>query len=292
MTRQRNLDGRVVVVIGAASGIGAATAHLLARSTASLVLADCNEQLLVRQFEAVSSAREAVLAVGADVTDPSSLDRLVEQSLTRFGRVDAVVNCAGIIHAGPFQDTSPEKVRHQVDVNLHGTFNVTTAFLPVFSKQKAGQFVHVASLGGFAPLPYSAVYSATKFAVRGFCLSLGLELRNTPIDVSVVYPDSTDTPQLRQEAAHQGSPLSFIDAPLAASDVARAIIAALRRPKWETLVPRRAGLMSRIGGAWPDLLRIVYPVLQRVGELRRARYLRGNTARVDLHTRPRSVSDA
>ncbi len=292
MSAPRGLEGRVVVVVGAASGIGAATASQLAKAGTILVLADRDEERLEQHCEHVQSVQPRTIAVGSDVSDQRDLTQLAEGSLRKFGRVDGVVNCAGILHAGAFQKSSTRLNRRQIEVNLLGTINVTATFLPLFEKQNSGHVVHVASLGGIAPLPYSAVYAATKFAIRGFCLSLALELRDTGIDVSVVCPDSTDTPQLRHEALNHGSPLSFMDPPLRASAVAKAIVATLRRPRTEVLVPRHAGWLALIGGACPRLLQLTYPVLNSLGTRRRNDYVSRTSHDTWVSAHHQSVADA
>jgi short-subunit dehydrogenase len=290
--QKRVLAGRAIVVIGAASGIGAASSRLISQFRARVVLADKDADGLRRQQQRMLPSAPATVAVPVDVTNPASIERLCDRATARFGRVDAVVNCAGVIHPGAFSDTDPTLIREQVDVNLLGTINVSRVFLAQFGSQQNGHLVHIASLGGIAPLPYSAIYSATKFAVRGFCMSLALELRNSPIDVSVICPDSVDTPQLLREAVQRGSPLSFIDAPLEAAIVARSIVATLERPKTETLVPRISGWLSLLAGASPGLLRLSYPLLSGLGERRRARYSKRATASSELTPRLQELGDA
>lgn len=282
----RRVAGRVVLVTGAASGIGAATAKRLAEAGASLALADIRAETVERLRERLTRQGATAIAFPVDVACYDSVVDLVEAVLMAFGRLDALVNCAGVLHPGAPDQVPVDSLRQQVETNLLGTIHTTRALLPHFRRRRDGHLLHVASLGGIVPLPGEAAYSATKFAVRGFCHSLALELRGTPIRVSVVNPDSTDTPQLRLEAQHDGSSLSFTSRPLAADDVARAIVRTLECPRVEVSVPALRGSLARLGAATPALLTLLYPVLDRRGRRGRARFRSRIRARYATRLRP------
>ena len=274
MTRT-DLTGRVIVVIGAARGIGAATSAALLRDGATVALADLDEPAVAVRHAALSRHGSRAGAFAVDVTRPESPGHLLEAVLRAHGQVDAMVNCAGVVVPGPVDAVPAAAVRAQVETNLLGTVHVSRAFLPHFRHRRRGHLIHLASLGGIVPLPGEAVYAATKFAVRGFCLSLALELRGTGIAVSVICPDSVDTAQLRTEARHPDSAFSFLSAPLEAAEVAEAILATVRRPRLEVMVPASRGTLARLGGHFPTLLARLAPHLERQGARRRERFLRG-----------------
>jgi short-subunit dehydrogenase len=123
-------------------------------------------------------------------------------------------------------------------------------------------------------MPGESVYCATKFAVRGFCQSLALELRGTGVTVSCVCPDSADTRQLRTEALHPTSTMAFTSAPMTADAVAGAIVGTLVRPRREVLVPGPRGALVRLLTCWPQVFALIYPLLDRLGGRGRARFLR------------------
>ena len=180
------LRDRVVVVTGAANGIGNATALALAAEGAVLVLVDIDAEGLgaLRTTIAGDDVRWSV--VRTDVRDGAALEELVRQTVRRCGRIDAVVNCAGIVIPGAIDTCPAEDITRQLDVNLGGTINVTRAFVPQFKRQGSGHLVLIASLAGVVPLPGESVYAASKFAVRGFAHSIAHELKGTGVSVIVV----------------------------------------------------------------------------------------------------------
>jgi short-subunit dehydrogenase len=268
----KELRDRVIVLTGSANGIGAATAQRLAEEGAMLALADIDEAALERQRTELSAAGHRIVAIPADVADSESVTEMVEAALLTYGKIDVLVNCAGIVRPGGTDRVSDRAVREQIETNLLGTIHTTRAILPIFLRRGHGQLLHVSSLGGIVGLPGEATYSATKFGVRGFCQALALEYRDTGIRVSAILPDSTDTAQMRAEAVHGGSPLSFTGRPLAPEQVARAIVRTIRKPQTEVYVPRFRGWLARLAAFMPSLLNAAYPALERMGRRGRDKF--------------------
>jgi len=270
------LRDRVIVVTGAANGIGNALALALAAEGAVLVLVDIDADglgALRRAF--VGDGEGGGLRAGvvrADVRDAAALDALVRQAVAAHGRVDAVVNCAGIVIPGAIDTCRAEDITRQLDTNLGGSINVTRAFVPLFRRQRAGHLVLIASLAGLVPLPGESIYAASKFAVRGFAHSIAHELRGTGVAITVVCPDSTRTRMLEIEAADPLSSLSFSSPAMEPEEVAGAIIRALRRPRLEVTVPGLRGRLIRWLGAMPALFGWMYPWLDASSRRRKARY--------------------
>ena len=259
------LNEKVAIITGAAGGIGSAAARLLAQHGAVLVLTDIRSTELQELSKTMKKSGVEVLAVEHDIRDPESWKSLVEKVRKKYGKVDILINNAGVIQPGAAEKISQDDVHHQVSVNFLGTMNGCRAVLPIMKEQGSGKIVNVASLGGIVPMPGEAVYSATKSAIRGYSLSLHAELRNSPIGIAVVCPDSVDTPQLDYELRYDEAVMSFIGDPMKPEKVAKGILKAVRRKKPEVLVPSGMGVFCRIGMAFPKLYFSLLPLLEKIG---------------------------
>jgi NADP-dependent 3-hydroxy acid dehydrogenase YdfG len=269
------LAGAVAVVTGAAGGIGRAVARRLAEEGAWVVLTGRDEEALSGVDLGPGIAPAAVHLL--DVRDAAAWERVAAAVLEAFGRIDVLVSNAGIVDPGPHESLSPERLQALVDTNLLGAMLGARAVLPPMKARGGGAIVHVASLGGLVPMPFEASYAATKAAVRQFALSLRVEVAASGVRVSVVSPDSVDTPQLLQELAFDEASLSFASPPLPPEAVARAVVKAIRSGAPEVLVPAAGGLAARMAAAFPRLLLWAVPWLRRAGS-RRMRRLRAPSA--------------
>ena len=222
--RGKPLAGEVAIVTGASSGIGAATARELARQGARVVLAARREdELNARVLEIKNMGGEA-LAVPTDVADEEQLFRLAEQAIQAFGKIDILVNNAGIGQG--FLDGSPAEVRRAVEVNLLSAILLTKAALPGMLERRHGAIISVASVSGW--LANDALYSSTKFGLRGFSRGLRRELWGSGVSVSVVSPGFIRTNLTRERSARMPGP----------EVVARAIARLVRHPRREVIVPK------------------------------------------------------
>ncbi len=260
------LKNKVVIITGAAGGIGQAVAHLFAHQGAILVLTDIREHALEEVRDSLKMPDARTLIIGHDVADPRSWHSLMRRVLKKYGRVDIVVNNAGVVQPGAAEDLTTDKIHQQVSVNFLGTVFGCQAALRVMKAQKFGKIINVASLGGIVPMPGEAVYSATKSAIRGYSLSLYGELLDSPVEITVVCPDSVATPQLAYELAHDEAVLSFIGEPLKPARVARGILKAALKDKPEKLIPSGMGVFARTGMAFPRIFFALFPILKKIGQ--------------------------
>jgi NAD(P)-dependent dehydrogenase (short-subunit alcohol dehydrogenase family) len=264
------LRGRVALVTGGAGGIGQAVARALAAEGVRVALAGRDEEAL----RAVRAGAEAPLVVPLDVRDAAAWDRAVSAVITTFGRLDVLVHNAGILEVGPLATRTEDGLRAIVDTNLTGAMLGTRAALPVLRASR-GTVVHVASLGGIVPMPFEACYAATKAGLRHLSLSLRAELAHEGVTVSVVTPDSVETPQLAGELRHDEAALSFANPALPPDAVGAAVVRALRTGAAEVLVPGGGGLLARIVATFPRLWDWIVPWLRRTGARRMARLRSG-----------------
>lgn len=184
-----DLDDAVVVVTGASSGIGEATARAAARRGARIVLAARREERITDLAEELGRA----VAVRCDVTDPSQVDTLVQSAVDAFGRVDVVVNNAGQGHEGTIEQIALDDFRALLELNLIAPLSVMQAVLPVMRAQGAGSIVNVSSGTTFANIAGTAAYVASKIALERLSAIARAELDGTGITVSTVIPFATST---------------------------------------------------------------------------------------------------
>lgn len=236
-------QSKVVVITGASSGIGQATAEAFAREGARLVIAARNTAALQAVAKTCRELGADVLVVPTDVTNADQVKTLAEAALS-FGGIDVWVSNVGVGAVGKFQDT-PIKAHEQViRANLIGHMNDAHAVLPTFLKQDQGIFINIISLGGFAAAPYATAYSASKFGLKGFSEALRGELSDHPhIHICDIYPAFIDTPGINHGANYTGRELSAPPPVYDARKVADAVVRVSRHPKATTTVGATADLI-------------------------------------------------
>jgi NADP-dependent 3-hydroxy acid dehydrogenase YdfG len=186
------IEGKVVAIAGASSGIGAATALHLAGRGARLVLGARREDLLKDLVARIEGAGGEAAAVPVDVRNLAGLERLVSTARERYGRLDVLFSNAGSMSVSPLDDLRTEEWDLMVDVNIKGVLNGIAAALPVFRAQRSGHFIHTASTAAYKVVPGQAVYAATKTAVK--VLTEGLRQEAGPnLRVTLISPGFTDT---------------------------------------------------------------------------------------------------
>jgi len=246
-TGSRPMVGTRVVITGASSGIGRAAALAFAREGASVTLAARRGEILTGLAAECDAVGGRALAVPTDVTDAEAVQRLAREAEEAFGGIDVWINNAGTGVFGAYQDADISLHRRTVEVNLLGTMNGAFAVLPVFLRQGRGILINNISLGGWAPTPFAAAYTASKFGLRGFTASLRQELGAHPhIHVCGVFPAMVDTPGFVHGANMSGKKLDPGPLLYQAEDVAQAFLRLVRAPRDEVAVgwPARAGQMA------------------------------------------------
>jgi 3-dehydrosphinganine reductase len=202
-----NIRDKVALVTGGSSGIGLAAAKLLATNGAYVWLVARDRARLGDALSEVKAASNSpghtCGTVSADIADPEQAAAAVREVTMAAGAPDIVINSAGIVFPGYVEDLDPVAFRRQIDVNYLGAVYVTKAALPAMFERGAGHIVNVCSAAGFLGMFGYTAYGASKYALRGFSEALRAELSPRGIDVSVVFPPDTDTPQLVYDKANR-----------------------------------------------------------------------------------------
>lgn len=229
-----DLTGQVVAVTGASSGIGEATALACARAGAAVSLAARRADRIQALAERIEADGGRALAIAADVGEEDQARAFVERTHAELGRLDALVNNAGVMLLGPIEDAPTEEWRRMVHVNVFGVLYCTHAALPIMRAQGSGHVVNVSSVAGRIARAGSGVYNLTKFGVGAFSEALRQETAPWGLRVTLVEPGAVATElttHLRPEIQERTREVFKGVTPLESEDIARAVLYALGQPE-------------------------------------------------------------
>lgn len=243
-----------VVITGASSGIGAATAVAFAETGAQLVLAARGEAGLAdvvrRCREAGGSAEYRIV----DVTNADAVAAFAREARAQLGTIDLWFSCVGVGVVGKFQDAPIADHVRVIEANLLSHMHEAHAVLPIFLAQDRGVWVNMISLGGLVAAPYAAAYAASKFGLRGFSEALRGELSKNPrIHICDVYPTFVDTPAVGHAGNYTGARLSLPPGALPPEKVARAVVRLARHPRNATFLGTPGVVLKLVQFAAPNL---------------------------------------
>jgi NADP-dependent 3-hydroxy acid dehydrogenase YdfG len=238
----RILTGQVAAITGAARGIGKETARAFVREGMKVAIGDLD---LATAQETARELGGGTIALELNVTERSSVAAFLDAVEEQLGAIDALVNNAGIMQLGPFMTEDDATARRQVDINVHGVMFGMKEILPRFEQRGRGHLVNIASTAGKGGFPGGATYCGTKHFVVGVSEAVRGELRGTKIEVSCVMPGIVNT-ELAQ-GLHQARGVKNIEP----TDVAEAIVEALKNPRFDVFVPRSIGPINKILGVLP-----------------------------------------
>ncbi len=189
----QSLTAKVVIITGAAAGIGRAAARLFAAEGCRLALVDLHGEGLQQLLAEFGDGSADHLAITADVSDDTMLEALVAQVQEHYGRIDVLVNNAGLVIGGRFQDADPARLRKLVDVNLYAPLRLSQLVIPLMMAQGSGHILNVFSSSALLSIPGFAAYGATKAGLFAFARTLRRELDGTGIHITALCPGSTTT---------------------------------------------------------------------------------------------------
>ncbi|MFX3635566.1 MAG: SDR family oxidoreductase [Candidatus Pristimantibacillus sp.] len=225
------IKGKVIAITGASSGIGEATARLLAKNGAHVVIGARRSERLVTLASLIRSEGGSVEYQTLDVTNKEQMQSFIDFALSRFGRLDVVLNNAGIMPLSRLEALKIDEWDRMIDVNIRGVLHGIAAGLPIMKQQGFGQFINIASIGAYAVSPAAAVYCATKYAVRAISEGLRQEVGGN-IRVTLVSPGVTESELAEsisnEEAIEAMKEFRRISIP--ATAISRAILYAIEQP--------------------------------------------------------------
>lgn len=190
---ENNIKGKVVVITGASSGMGEAAAKHLSTLGATVVLGARRSDRIEKLAKEIRDNGGKALAVAMDVTKRDQVKKLVTKAVEQFGRIDVILNNAGIMPLSPLDRLNVDEWDKMIDVNIKGVLNGIAAVLPYMKEQKSGQIINTSSVAGHKIFNGSAVYSATKFAVRALTEGLRMEIKPYNIRTTIVCPGAVKT---------------------------------------------------------------------------------------------------
>lgn len=252
MANTRSISGKVAVVTGATGGVGNALARALVREGARVAICDLAPELVekaVLELNAQGGGEDSAIGSAVDLTDRAAYSAFLRDVEERLGPIDILINNAGIMPVGPFEEESEATAERQIDVNFHAVVHGTKEALKRMKPRGEGHIVNVASGAGWVPGAGGATYSATKFGVVGLTQALALELHGSGVEVSVCAPAVVKT----QLSAGIGDVKGL--RAVAPEEVADEVIKVLKEPRFAIFVPRSMGAMSLLYSALPFKVR-------------------------------------
>jgi NAD(P)-dependent dehydrogenase (short-subunit alcohol dehydrogenase family) len=245
----RRLEDAVVVITGASSGIGRATALAMSPRGTKLVLAARDEAALEDVRVRCGDRGAEAVAVPTDVADEAAVDELGRRAADRFGRIDVWVNNAGVILYGRFEDTPADAFRRVIETNLFGQVHGARTALPYFRRQGSGVLINMSSVWGRVTSPQVSAYVTSKFAIRAFSESLREELRDADdIHVVTILPQAVKTPMFQRAGNFSGRKVRQLPLAREADEIAKRIVWCSEDPKRE-VTDRRFGRFVELAQA-------------------------------------------
>jgi NADP-dependent 3-hydroxy acid dehydrogenase YdfG len=231
---KNNIEGKVIVITGASSGLGEAAAKHLAEQGAKVVLGARRIDRLQALAEELSKNGNQAIALATDVTQVEQVKALVNEAIKEFGRIDVIINNAGLMPHSPLNRLKIDEWNQMIDVNIKGVLYGIAAALPHMQQQKFGHIINVSSVAGHKIGPNGVVYSATKHAVRVISEGLRQEVKPYNIRTTIISPGAVDTElpnSISEEDVAKGIKEFYENYAIPASSFARAVAFAIDQPE-------------------------------------------------------------
>lgn len=256
------MNNKVVLITGGSSGIGKACAFAFGKAGAKIAITGRNEATLQKAGNALAAAGIDAITVQADVSSMADCHKMVQETLTAFGKIDVLINNAGISMRALFEEADVDVIRKVMDINFYGTVYATKAALPEIIKNK-GSIAGISSIAGYRGLPARTGYCSSKFAMQGFLESLRVELLKKGVHVLVAAPGFTasnirNTALSKDGSAQKESPLNEQKI-MSAETVANYILKAVRKRKRDIVLTSQGKMTIFLNKWFPGFMdKMVY----------------------------------
>jgi short-subunit dehydrogenase len=249
---------KTAIVTGAAGGVARALLPMLIGDGYRVALIDVNA---IGLGKIAAEHGDKVVALPCDLTDLPALTAALEKARVTFGTLDLLINNAGVATTGPFVDIDPASIPRDIGINLVAPLHIIHTVAPWM--RSPGAIVNTISMASITPLAGSSVYSATKFALRGFNIALHMLMKPCGITVSGVLPGAIDTPMLLKATREGATALNFLGDPLPPEKVAKVILRAAKEGKVEYYIPYSERILSSFALLFPALIPTIYPWFEK-----------------------------
>ncbi|WCL50523.1 SDR family NAD(P)-dependent oxidoreductase [Leptospira sp. GIMC2001] len=250
-----------IVVTGAGGGIGQDLVRAMSSLGATIWACDLKKSSMV-SLKNLTNVKICEL----DVRVESSWMKLLKEFSSSKNRIlNGLVQSAGVLKPGYIANIDTKDIDYHIDINVKGLILGSTLASRIMKQQKSGHIVNIASLAGLAPIPGIALYSTSKFAVRGFSLALAQEMKEFDVSVTVVCPDAVKTSMLDNQVGYEETALTFSGTQLEPRDVTSAIIESFGNKKLEIILPFHRGVLGKIGNSFPGLSSFLIKKLKEKG---------------------------
>ena len=262
------------LITGCASGIGRKLSARLIHLGYRVLATDVNLPELKKMQKEGDWNRAQVHIQKLDVRSESSWDRAVSAAMKKWNRLDVLINNAGYLKPGFIHETAAEQIHLHMDINAKGVMLGTRAGARVMTEQGRGHIINIASLAGVAPVSGLDLYSASKFAVRGFSLAAARELKKHGVHLTVICPDAVRTPMLDMQKDYEEAALTFSGSRfLTPDDMVNVILnRALEKRPLEMLIPGHRGFLAKIGNLMPRMADFLDSTLRKKGRKQQGDY--------------------
>ncbi|MDX1451055.1 MAG: SDR family oxidoreductase [Oleiphilaceae bacterium] len=263
----------VVLITGSASGVGRQLTGRFLQEGYQVLATDIDYQGLKQAAKQDGWRTDNLWLRKLDIAKQAQWQKLWQDLLDKWQRIDVLCNIAAYLKPGRIHQTAWQEVDRHVQINIAGLIYGSKLAAETMTEQGRGQIINIASLAGIAPIPGIALYSSSKFAVRGFSLALAQELKPLGVAVSVICPDAIETPMLHLQEDYEEAALTFSGGKiLTVQDIESAVFdKALRQKRIEIMLPATRGWLAKLGGAVPSLAFVLSDLLNGKGKAQQAR---------------------